>query len=84
MLIKGSFRILFKRVDIPLRYMPNLVMACRCLHNMCITNSNGFDMDSTLEAQKEAQVKANSTFGNIKRGDLSKVVKKTIKHMKKL
>jgi len=42
-------------VDIPLCRMPNLVMACICLHNMCIANSNGFDMDLILEAQKEAQ-----------------------------
>jgi hypothetical protein len=37
-----------------------------------------------LEAQKEAQVEANSTFGNIKRVDLFKVAKEAIKQMKRL
>jgi hypothetical protein len=52
MLIQRRFIILFKRMDIPLCSMLNLVMACICLHNMCIANSNGFDMDLALEAQK--------------------------------
>jgi hypothetical protein len=25
--------------------MPNSVTACICLHNMCIANSDNFDMD---------------------------------------
>ncbi len=37
-----------------------------------------------MEAQKEAQVEANSTFGNIKRVDLFKVAKEAIKQMKRL
>jgi hypothetical protein len=49
-MLKGKFKLLLKRVDIPLRHMLDLVMACICLHNMCIANSNGFDMDWALEA----------------------------------
>jgi hypothetical protein len=37
-----------------------------------------------LEAQREAQTKANSTFGNIKRVDLFKVAEEAIKEMKML
>jgi hypothetical protein len=44
-MLEGKFKILFKIVDIPLRHISNLVMICICLHNMCIVNSNGFDMD---------------------------------------
>jgi hypothetical protein len=44
-MLKGRFKILPKIVDIPLHHMPDLVMACICLHNMCIVNSDGFDMD---------------------------------------
>jgi hypothetical protein len=44
-ILKGRFRILFKKVNIPLCHMLNLVMACICLHNICITNLDGFDMD---------------------------------------
>jgi hypothetical protein len=49
-MLKGRFKLLLKRVDIPLRHMPDLVTVYICLHNMCIANSGGFDMDSALEA----------------------------------
>jgi hypothetical protein len=37
-----------------------------------------------LEAQRKAQAKTNSTFGNIKGIDLFKVVEETTKQMKRL
>jgi hypothetical protein len=52
-ILKRRFRISLKRVDMPLRHMLDLVMACICLHNMCIANSDGFDMDWALEVQRE-------------------------------
>jgi hypothetical protein len=55
-MLKGRFQILLKRVYVPLRHMPNLVMACICLHNMCITNLASFYMDYALEAQRDAQI----------------------------
>jgi hypothetical protein len=51
-MLKGRLKILLKRVDIPLCHMPNLVMICICLHNMCIINSNGFDMHWALQVQR--------------------------------
>jgi len=44
-MLKGKFKILPKIVDIPLCHMPDLVLACICLHNMCIASLDGFDMD---------------------------------------
>ncbi len=44
-MLGGKLKILVKIVDIALRHVSNLVMVCICLHNMCIVNSNGFDMD---------------------------------------
>ncbi len=55
-----------------------------CLYNMCIGNSNGFDMVWTLEAKKKVQEKANFTFDNIKRANMFKVVEEEIKQMKTL
>jgi hypothetical protein len=52
-MLKRRFRILLKRVDIPLRHMSDLVTTCIRLHNMCNVNLDGFDMDWALEAQKE-------------------------------
>jgi hypothetical protein len=44
-MLKGKFKILLKKVDIPLCHMPNLVVIYIYMHNMCIVNSDGFDMD---------------------------------------
>ncbi len=44
-MLKGKFRILLKGIDIPLCHMLDLVMACICLHNMCIANLDGFYKD---------------------------------------
>ncbi len=83
-MLKGRFKILLKGIDIPLCHMLDLVMACICLHNMCIANLDSFDMDQALDAQRKAQVETNSTFGNIKGIDLFKVVEETTKQMKRL
>jgi len=58
-MLKSRFKILQKRVDIPLSHLLDLVTICIC-------NSNGFDMDWVLEVQKDAQIEANTTFGNLK------------------
>jgi hypothetical protein len=73
-MLKGRLKILLKRIDISLCYMLDLVMACICLNNMCIANSNGCYMDWILEAKKEMQIKTNSMFDNIKGVHMFKVV----------
>jgi hypothetical protein len=51
-MLKGMLKISFKRVDIPLCYMLDLVITYIVLHNMCIVNLNDFNMDWALEAQR--------------------------------
>ncbi len=58
-MLKSRFKILQKRVDIPLNHLLDLVTICIC-------NSNDFDMDCTLEVQKDVQIETNTTFGNLK------------------
>jgi len=43
---------------------------------MCIVNLDGFDMDWALEVQKDAQIEANTTFGNLKGVDFFGWLKK--------
>jgi hypothetical protein len=43
-MLKGRFRTLLKRVNIPLRHMLDLMIVCICLHNMYIINLDGFDI----------------------------------------
>lgn len=53
-MLKGRWRILLKRKDVSLTHMPDFVTAYICLCNLCIVNSNGFDMEWTWEAQRDA------------------------------
>ncbi len=69
-MLKGRFKILLKIINIPLCHMLDLITTCICLHNMYIANSAGFDMDQALEAQKDAQIEVNITFGNLKGVDI--------------
>jgi hypothetical protein len=41
-MLKGRFQ---ENIHIPLHHVLELVTTCICLHNMCIANSNCFDMD---------------------------------------
>ncbi len=51
---------------------------------MCVANSNGFDMEWALNAQRFAQIETNTTFGNLKGTNVFKVVEEAIKQMKRL
>ena len=44
-MLKCRWRILLKRVHVPLRHMPDLVTACICLYNLCIIHANDFDIE---------------------------------------
>jgi hypothetical protein len=64
--------------------MLDLVMASICLHNTCIVNLDGFNIDWALEAQKDAQIETNTTFRNLKKTNIFKVAKEATKQMKSL
>ena len=54
-ILKGWWRIILKRVDMPLRHVPNLITACICLHNLCIIHKDKFDLDWTKEGERLMQ-----------------------------
>ena len=84
--LKGRWRIFLKRIDVPLQNLPNLVAACICLHNLCISHSDGFNMRWTTEAKKDIRDSTNLHFGNLMQTTLNatkiKIAKKSIKQMK--
>lgn len=59
--------------------MPNFVTTSICLHNICIHDSNGFNMDQALEVQTKAQAEKHTTFNNMKGTHILKVIKQAIK-----
>jgi hypothetical protein len=52
-ILKGSWRIIMKRCDIPLRMVPNLVCTCIILYNLYITMKDSFDKTWIDEAENE-------------------------------
>jgi hypothetical protein len=42
-ILKGRWRILLKKIDMPFRHVPNVVTTCICLHNLCIIHRDIFD-----------------------------------------
>ena len=55
-MLKGRWRILFKRVDVHLKNVSDLVSTCLVLHNMCIIFGDTFWRDEWMrEATNEVQ-----------------------------
>jgi hypothetical protein len=50
-ILKGRWRILLKKIDMPFHHLPNIVIATLCLHNLCIIHGDAFDMDWAREAK---------------------------------
>ena len=62
-ILKGRWRIMLKRIDMPLRYVPNLVTACICLHNLCIIHQDKFDDEWAKEGEKIMHMESTNQLG---------------------
>jgi hypothetical protein len=69
-ILKGRWRILLKRIDLPLKHVPDLVTVCIYLHNLCIIHGDNFDMKWTEEAQKLLETEKNDYFGQLRSMDI--------------
>ncbi|HYP42886.1 MAG TPA: transposase family protein [Candidatus Nitrosocosmicus sp.] len=64
-ILKGRWRILLKRIDIPLHHVPDVVTACICLHNLCLSHTDGFDMRWAKQAEEELERTRRGVFGKL-------------------
>ncbi len=81
-MLKGTWRILPKRVDTPLRHVPNLITTCLSLHNLCIIHRDNFNMQWVKEAIREMEHMKEKVFGNLKETNVYCIVEQTIQDMK--
>ena len=65
-ILKGRWRIIMKRCDVPLRSVPDLVATCIVLHNLCITMNDGFNENWISKAEEQLQRKIK--IGALKEG----------------
>ena len=52
-ILKGRWRLIMKRSEVPLRNMPDIVATCIVLHNICIVNNEGIEEDWIIEAENK-------------------------------
>ena len=96
-ILKGRWRILLKRIDMPLQNVPDIVTASLCLRNLCILENDDFDMDWARsveeELQREAtnrsykeklQREANMALGRMHERDRFMSLESLLKEMKEL
>ena len=65
-IVKGRWRILLNIIDLPLKHVPDLVIACICLHNLCIIHGDKFDMQWAKEAENVMEAERDATFRQLK------------------
>ena len=51
-ILKGRWRIIMRRANIPLRHMADVVVTCIILHNMCTIGKDKFDIEWVEEAER--------------------------------
>jgi len=62
-----------KKVDVPLQFTLDLVIACICQYNLCIWSKNNFNTEWATKTLNEGQMQVNLIFGNINTIDLFNV-----------
>jgi hypothetical protein len=52
-ILKGRWRLIMKRPEVPLKNMPDIVATCIVLHNICIVNNKDIKEDWIIEAENK-------------------------------
>jgi len=81
-MLKGRWKILFKRVDPPLSHVPNLIIVCLSLHNSCIIHKDNFNMQWVEEAICEMEHMKEEVFRNLKETNVYHITEQAIQDMK--
>lgn len=72
-ILKGRWRILLKRIDMPLRHIPSLVSTCICLYNLCIIHKDMFDNEWAKESEDIMRRESSRVMGQFEYVDLFNV-----------
>jgi hypothetical protein len=83
-MLKGRWRILLKKIDMPLRSIPDMVTACLCLHNLCLIYADEFDINWARSAEEELKKTSLQNFGDFRDVDLFHVLESGISKMRNI
>jgi hypothetical protein len=81
-MLKRRWRILFKKVDTPLRHVPNLITTCLSLQNLCIIHKDNFNMQWVEKAIREMEHMKEKVFGNLKETYVNCIAEQVMQDMK--
>ena len=83
-ILKGRWRIILKRIDIPLRHVQNLVTTCICHHNLCIIHKDKFDLDWIKKVERLMQRESLEQIGQLEKPDIFMAAVEAAKEMRHL
>jgi hypothetical protein len=81
-ILKGRWRILLKRIDMPLENIGDIVTACICLHNLCIIHGDIFNEKWAKKVEKEMLDLSKQHLGRLRQIDTFRIATEAIKQMK--
>ena len=82
-ILKGRWRILLKRIDMPLRHVPNVVTTCICLHNLCIIHRDKFDDEWAKEGERIMHRESTNQLGQLENADIFMAATQAAKEMRR-
>ncbi len=83
-ILKGRWKILLKRIDMPLYHLLDIVIITFCLHNLCIIHNDAFNMDWERKAKMEMKIEANGKLNDFQNKNIFHITCNAIKQMKGL
>ena len=75
---------LLKRIDMPLRTIPDIVTASLCLHNLRIIHSDEFDLNWAKCVKEDMKMTSTKTFGDLRNINRFYVLEAGIAEMRKI
>jgi hypothetical protein len=83
-MLKGRWKILLKKIDMPLRSIPGMVTTCLCLHNLCLIHADEFDMNWARSDEEELKKTFLQNIGDFRDVNLFHVLESDISEIKNI
>ena len=80
-MLKGRWRILLKKINMWLHSIPDKITARLCLYNLCLIHADEFDINRTINVEKELKKTYLQNFGDFRDVDLFYMLESGISEM---
>jgi hypothetical protein len=65
-ILKGRWRMLMNRINVPLQIILDIVTTCLCLHNLCIIHGEEFDLNWAKSAKENMKKTSSKSFSDLR------------------